>query len=302
MKLAGLTILMIALGAMARAEAPRVSTDIAPVHSLVARVMQGVGQPDLLVDAGTSPHDFSLKPSTASALAEADVIFWIGPELTPWLERAVDSLGSGSRSVTFLSAPGIEMLGRREGAAFEAEGHDDDHDHDHEGPDPHIWLDPVNARQMLNMIAEALAEADPENAARYTENAVAGNAELQALESEIAAKLAPLRGRGFLVFHDAYHYFEDRFEFEAAGAIAPGDGAQPGPKRLAKLREMVREGGAICVFSEPQLDPKAVKVVAEGAGLKTGVLDPLGVDLTPGPDLYPRMLRGLAGALHECLK
>ncbi|MEM7505480.1 MAG: zinc ABC transporter substrate-binding protein [Pseudomonadota bacterium] len=304
MKFTALAALILTLvGVTARAEVPRVVADIAPVHSLVARVMKGAGAPDLLMPAGTSPHDHALKPSTALALAQADLIFWIGPELTPWLKRAVSSLGSEARSVAFLSNGQIETLARREDAAFKTDGHDHDHDHshDHGAPDPHLWLDPRNGSEMLGIIAAALSEADPVNAALYASNAADAMGELQSLEGEISEMLSPLQDRGFLVFHDAYHYFEDRFALKAAGAVAPSDGAQPGPARVASLRKMVREGGVVCVFSEPQLDARALRLVAADAGLKAGVLDPLGIGVTPGPALYPQVLRGLAVAMRDCL-
>ena len=293
------------------AAAPRVATDIPAVHSLAARVMVGVGEPELVMPPGTSPHGYAMKPSEAGLLQEAQVVLWVGEELTPWLARAVETLAVDATSLELLDAPGVTHLPFREGATFEAHdhghahghhhGHDHDHGHDHEGVDPHAWLDPVNAKAWLDAIAAALAATDPANASTYLENAAAGRAELGELITEIEADLAPLQDAGFVVFHDAYHYFEERFGIEAAGAIALGDAAQPGPARVAEIRDAIRGMEATCVFSEPQFEPALVATVIEGTDARTGELDPLGAGLDLGPELYPTLLRNLRDDLVACL-
>jgi zinc transport system substrate-binding protein len=327
----------LASGAMA--DAPRVATDIAPVQSLVARVMQGVGEPDVIVRSGASPHGYAMRPSEAAALEEADLVFWMGEGLTPWLEGAIDALASEAHAVELLGAAGSRVLPFREGVAFETHddhGHDDhghdDHDHDdhghedkshedkdhedhaeahdhdhehghdhaHDGADPHAWLDPANAQAWLGLIAQELSEHDPENATVYAANAEAAQAELQALSEEIKAQLAPVRDAPFLVFHDAYQYFETAFGISAAGAISLSDAVAPGPARIAALREMAEARGVTCVFSEPQFDPKLVETVF-GEGVSHGVIDPLGSQLAAGPGHYPQMLRDMAGAMVACV-
>lgn len=288
------------LAGSALAAPPRVATDIAPVHSLVARVMEGVALPDLIVAPGASPHEYNLRPSEASALQEANVIFWIGPDLTPWLGGAIDTLAPDARAIPLLEVEGAVILPIREGALFEGQA-DEANGHDHGAIDPHVWLSPVNAATWMNTIAEALSASDPENAGAYQANAAAGQAELAALSSELNARLAPLRDRRYIVFHDAYQYFEHAFDSPASGAISLSDASHPSPARIAGIQARVTEQGVTCVLSEPQFDPGIVATVLDGTSARTGVLDPLGSDLEPGPALYPRMLRNLAETLANCL-
>ena len=316
----------------AAADAPRVAVDIAPVHSLVARVMEGVGEPELVVSPGGTPHEYTLRPSEARALRGADAVFWVGPELTPWLENALGTLSGDARIVALSGIDGTLRLEVREGALFETHehgedhgseaghdeeharadehdgGHDDGHDggHDEEhGPghagDPHAWLSPDNASVWLGAVADTLAVVDPERADVYRANAATAREELDTLSVEIERILDPVRGRGFIVFHDAYQYFERAFDIPASGAISVSDATDPSPARLSAIRGRVTDEAANCVLSEPQFDPDLVAVVVEGTDVRTGVLDPLGSSLEPGPELYPRLLHGLATTLAECL-
>ena len=290
------------------AEVPSVATDIAPVQSLVARVMAGIGTPALVVPAGTSPHGHALRPSEAAALQSADAVFWIGPDLEPWLGEAIATLAPDARAVALLEVPGTTALPLRDSPLFEPHHHDedeatdhDDDDHAHAAHDPHAWLDPENARLWLGAIAEDLAALDPEDAAAYRANAVAGQAEIDALVAEIDATLAPVRGQSFIVFHDAYQYFENRFDFPAAGAISLSDAVRPGPARVRQIHDRVAEAGVTCVLAEPQFNPDLIATVLDGTDARSATLDPLGAGLTPGPDLYPELLRDLAGTLAGCL-
>lgn len=312
----------LSLAGGALADAPKVATDIAPVQSLVARVMQGVGAPEVIVRPGASPHGYAMRPSEAVALEEADLVFWMGEALTPWLEGAIGTLAGEAHVVELLGVAGSRVLPFREGVTFDVHGHDaggheetgheghgdqadSDADapgdgHAHDGADPHAWLDPANARVWLGLIAGELAEHDPANAALYAANAEAAEAELVALTEEIAAQLAPVQGKPFLVFHDAYQYFETAFDIPAAGAIALSDAAAPGPARIAALREMAEMRSAVCVFSEPQFDPKLIETVFGDVAVH-GVIDPMGAQLPTGPGHYPQMLRDMAGAFVGCL-
>ena len=304
---------MAALSAgMARADVPNVATDIAPVHALVARVMDGVGTPALIVAQGASPHEYSLRPSEAGALQEADIVVWIGPDLTPWLGNAIETLAGDAKLLTLLETEGTLELPVRENALFEAHEHDEEHeDHhadeehdDHHGEDahdPHAWLSPDNAAIWMELIAAELATADPENATLYTANAQAGRAELAALKGEVATILAPVSGREFIVFHDAYQYFEVAFDLPAAGAISLSDAADPSPARISEIQNRVAEQGVSCVLSEPQFNPGIVAAVMDGTVARTAILDPLGSDIDPGVDFYPQLLRKLAQTLADCL-
>lgn len=304
--LAALSLLLFSGTAMA---APRVVASIKPVHSLVSAVMAGVGEPALIVKGAASPHTYSLRPSDAAALESADIVFWTGHGMELFLANALDTLSPQAEVVELAESPGIALLSVREGGAFEPhshgdEGHDHhdhDHEHEHEEGDMHFWLDPQNARLMVSRIATVLAEADPENAAAYDANAEAELLRLDALEAELQQTLAPLAEKPFIVFHDAYQYFEHRFGLDVAGTVTVSPDAMPGAARIDELRAKVTELGATCVFAEPNFEPAIVRTIIEGTSAKAGVLDPEGSALPEGPDLYPNLLRGLATGLVECL-
>ncbi|MEQ8399869.1 MAG: zinc ABC transporter substrate-binding protein ZnuA [Roseitalea porphyridii] len=305
--------------------APDVVASIKPVHSLVSAVMDGVGEPDLLIEGAASPHGYNLRPSEAAALQDADLVFWIGPVLETFLDGTLDTLSADATHVALMETDGATLLEVREGGAFEAHDHDHDHghgaddhahdddhdhhDHDHAGHshddghvhDAHMWLDPQNATAFVTAIEAALSQADPENAAAYAENASATIERLNALEADVAARLAPHAETGFIVFHDAYQYFENRFDLSAAGAITINPEVSPGPERLREIQERIGELGAACVFAEPQFEPRVIDVVTEGTEARSGVLDPLGATLTPGPDLYFELIGGMASAFETCL-
>ncbi len=447
---------------MGIADAPKVSVDIAPVHSLVSKVMTGVGNPDLIIPAEASPHAYQLKPSNAESLENANLIFWVGKDLTPWLEKGLSSLASNASVTTLLDVNGIELLDFREGALFEAHDHSehDDHDdhekgshkahgeheghsfewagvfelakgtynwsfskvddsyadlamkmvilkasdieaveekaeallesssfetkkhneqlvaqeksfslnfdsnknktvfkikikqsgkytfftehmpfefetdehflkdasgtdiepilqepdgdhhdhashdrhqdHDHGAHDPHAWLSPNIAKVWLNVIAAKMSEADPQNAKIYFSNAKTAIENLDNLIVEVKTILDPIKDKKFVVFHDAYQYFENDFDISASGAISLGDASDPSPARLAKVRKRVVNEGIECVLAEPQYKKGLVKAVIEETNSNTTVIDPLGVKLKPGPELYEQLIRNLATNLARC--
>ncbi len=306
--LAGLLTL---LAAAAPADVPRVAADIPPVRSLVARVMAGLGEPDSIIRAGASPHGYALRPSEAGALQAADAVIWVGPALTPWLADTVATLAPDALSLELLDAPGTDPLPVRNSARFAPHDHGDHHDHENHaadhgessGPDdtdPHAWLDPETGKAWLDAIAAALSEIDPANAETYAANAAEGRAEIDAGATRAAEILAPVADLNFVVFHDAYRYFERGFGLSAAGAIALSDASDPSPARIAEIRDTVRELDVTCVLAEPQFDPGLVETVAEGAGIRTAVIDPLGAGIAPGPDLYPRLLVEVAREIAAC--
>ena len=335
-KAAFLATTLLSTGATLAKADVKVVASIKPVHSLVAAVMQGVGAPDLIVEGAASPHTYSLKPSQARKLQDADLVFWIGHELEAFLEKPIDGIATGATAVSLLDSHGLTRITFREGGAFDDHGHDhDDHDHDekhddhghdekhddhghdekhddhghdekhddhgHDGFDPHVWLDPANAKVLVHEIEEALSEADPDNAAAYAANADKVMGKLDSLVAEIDAELQPVKGRGYIVFHDAYQYFETRFGMTAVGSITVSPEVLPGAERVAELQEKVRHLNATCVFSEPQFEPKLVATVTENTDAGTGVLDPLGASVTDGPDLYFTLIRGMARSLKDCL-
>jgi zinc transport system substrate-binding protein len=330
MKLAvGLTLAIPAFlfaGSLQAADAPVVVTSIKPVHSLVSAIMQGVGKPELIVDGAASPHIYNLKPSNARALQEATVIFWVGPGLEAFLEKPLESLGSDAIVARLDNAPGLVKLPFREGGAFEAHddgdehdsasadehaeaGHDHDHaeaDHDHDHGDhgafdTHLWLDPMNAKAMATEITTTLVAADPANALTYEANAKALDDKLDALDKEIAATVSTVKDKPFIVFHDAYQYFEHRYHIRVAGSITVSPETIPGAERVSEIHKKVGDLGATCVFAEPQFEPRLVDVVIEGTKAKSGVLDPEAATLPAGPDLYFTLMRGIADSMKNCL-
>jgi zinc transport system substrate-binding protein len=303
----------------AMAEVPRVVTDIPPVHSLVAQVMGDLGQPDLLLEKGANAHSFQLRPSQAAGLQEAGLVIWIGPEMTPWLDRALAGT-STAKELRLLAAEGTfrqdfgaagahdhgaeaghDEAGHDDHGHDEA-GHDDQADHAHTGLDPHAWLDPANAGHWLGLIAAELSAQDPENAAIYAANAEKAQADLTALDGEITALLAPVKDQPLVVFHDAYGYFAGHYGLTIAASIAEGDAANPGAKHIAELEALLREG-PVCLFPEANHDPKLVAQLAEATGLTpAGALDPEGSFIEPGAALYGQMLRAMATTIADCAK
>ena len=302
------TTILSAGGPLAQAEV-KVVTSIKPIHSLVSAVMVGVGEPSLLVKGAGSPHTYSLKPSQAKQLQEADLVFWMGHDLEAFLENSIESIATNAKSVPLMEAHGLTKLEFREGGAFEDHADHDDHkkddhghdDHGHAETDPHVWLDPVNAKALVHEIEEALIETDPANAAAYEANAETMMSRLDDLVAEIDTVLEPVKGRGYVVFHDAYQYFETRFGVSAIGSITVSPEVLPGAERVAKLQNKVRDLGATCVFSEPQFEPKLVVTITENTNAGTGVLDPLGTSINDGPDLYFTLIRNMAASLKNCL-
>ncbi|WP_421726750.1 metal ABC transporter solute-binding protein, Zn/Mn family [Bauldia sp.] len=379
--------------------------------------MAGVGEPQLIVEGSGSPHTYSLKPSQAAALQEADLVFWVGRDLEPFLEKPIETIGENATIVGLLDAEGLKVLSFREGASFEphdhahadehddhahadehddhahadehddhahadehddhahadehddhahadehddhahadehddhahadehddhahadehddhahadehddhahadehddhahadehdhasevAEVHDDhDHHHDHGAFDPHVWLDPVNAKALVSAIEDALSQVDPENATAYSENADQLRQRLDALVAEVDDIVAPVKDQSFVPFHDAYLYFEDRFGVRAAGAITVSPEVVPGAARVGEIKDRIVDLEVTCVFAEPQFTPSLVATVTEGTGADTGVLDPLGTGLDDGPDLYFSLIRAMAESMRDCL-
>jgi zinc transport system substrate-binding protein len=305
-----ITLLSTALLTTTAMAAPNVVASIKPVHSLVSAVMAGVGEPTLIVKGSASPHTYALRPSDAGALESADIVFWTGHGMELFLAEALETLAGDATVVELAESPGITLLPVREGGAFEAhedEGHEgetaeehEEHAHEGEG-DMHFWLDPENAKLMVTHIATTLAEADPQNATAYQANAEAELVKLDALEAELAATLAPVADKPFIVFHDAYQYFEARFGLNLAGSVTVTPDVMPGAARIDELKAKVAELGATCVFAEPNFEPTIISAISEGTTAKAGVLDPEGGALTEGINLYPELLRGLATSLVGCL-
>lgn len=302
------------------AEVPKVVADTLASHALVSMVMGDLGQPELLLAQGANAHDVQLKPSQARALADADLVVWIGPEMTPWLDRALKGLAPDGHKLSLLHSAGTKTFDYGDAAddhgdahgnddhdhEHEHEHHDHDHDHeghDHQGLDPHAWLSPENAQTWLGTIAAELSELDADNAAQYAANAEAAKAKLQALDDRLKAQLEPLKDRPFVTFHQAYGYFTRHYGLKDAGAINWGDATSAGAAKLQSLTETLKEGQIACVFPEAQHDPVQAERLTAASGVKLGpALDPEGSSLTPSADAYETLLQNMADGLTACLK
>ena len=300
--------------------APKVVASIVPIHSLIAGVMQGVAEPTLLVPVGASPHTYALRPSDARTLQAAEIIFWVGEHLENFLEKPLETLAAKAKVIEVSSIPGMTLWPTREGGVFEPEeeahadekkdGKEEEHHteehaeagHAHGDTDAHVWLDPDNARLIVAAAVANLSATDPANAAKYADNGRAMDARLAALDAGIKKRLTPVQDRAYIVFHDAYQYFERHFGTRIAGSITVSPDQAPGARRLSELHEKIRTASAVCVFREPQFPAPVVDTLLRGTGAKAGVLDPEGADLNPGPGAYFTLVERIADSLVGCLK
>jgi zinc transport system substrate-binding protein len=330
----------------------KVVTSIKPLHSLASYLMDGVGKPDLIVDGYASPHGFSMKPSHAKMLQNANLIFWVGEDLESFLKKPLSSIAKKAEKIELIEIKGLNVLKFRERNIFDEHNHDDhakkeddhddhdhddhakkeddhddhdhddhakkeddhdDHDHDdhgkkeehddHEGHahgefDPHVWLDTMNAKVMLNEMADHLIENDPKNEAKYKSNLDKALKDIDKLTIEVMTELN--NSVSSIVFHDAYQYFEKRFNVNVLGAFTVNTDVMPGAEQLAEIREIIEHDKVACVFSEPQFNPDIINAVAKDMKIKTGVLDPLGATLDSGKDLYFKLIRNMSASFKDC--
>ena len=288
------------------ADAPKVVVTTKPAHALVAGVMTGVADPTLVVDGSASPHTFTLKPSVARAINNADIFIRVSEQLEPFTRKVSEALPPSVTMMTLADErTGVKLLAQRSSGTFEQ--HEDEHDHHDHGTasakaiDAHIWLDPGNAKAIVEVVTQTLAAKYPDHAAALKANAAVLAAKIDALSSEIEKELAPVKDKPFIVFHDAYQYFEKRFGLAAAGSVTLSPDQQPSAKRLTAVRKKISELGAVCVFAEPGFQPNLINAVTEGTKARAGTLDPEGIALAPGANLYFELMRGLAKSVVECL-
>jgi zinc transport system substrate-binding protein len=265
--------------------------------------MDGVAEPQLLIPANASPHAYALKPSDARALSGAELVVWVGEALEVVLEKPLHALAGKAQVLELSTLEEMQLLPTREGGVWPEEvEHEAEHAHHGHGEmDTHLWLSPANARQIVTAVAERLSDLDGANAERYRANADNMLRRISELERQLRGQLAPVRELPYIVFHDAYHYFEKAFLLHPVGAIAVSPDRRPGARRLVEIRDTIRQRGALCVFSEPQFRPATVQVVLEGSDARHGVLDPLGAELSPGKQQWFDLMQGLADNLVGCL-
>jgi zinc transport system substrate-binding protein len=288
--------------------APRVVATIKPLHSIAANVMAGIAEPQLLLDAAVSEHTAQLAPSQVEAMQNADLIVVVGDNLEAFLHKALENPDIAHKKL-FQAAelPGIRMLPARSGGLWEPHHHEGEEeaaqgeDHDHDGKDPHIWMDPENAKVIARELAVTLSGLDAENAAKYRANAESFAASMDALSKEIDGAVSPVRDKSYIVFHDAYQYFEVRFAMSPAGSITVNPEVTPGARRIKEIHDRIAATDAVCVFAEPQFESKYVATVIEGTKAKSAVLDGLGAREPKGPEAYAAMMHKFVSALTSCL-
>jgi zinc transport system substrate-binding protein len=293
----------------AAAQQVRVVVSIKPVHAIVACVLDGVATPELLLTGGESPHSYALRPSQAKLLAGADLFFWVGPELESFLLKPLQTLAGKGRVVTLLQAEGLLYRQSRSGGIWASADHGHDHGPRHQEKkkpapkDPHLWLDPQNAKAIARLSLAELRPFFPEQQEKMAANVEILEKRIDALDRELAELLAPVRQQPFIVFHDAYQYFEARYQLNAAGSITLNPEQAPGARQISKVRKIIEERQVVCVFAEPQFEPRLVATVLEGSGARQGVLDPEGgTDLAAGPAAYFELMRRLGQSLRGCLE
>ncbi len=306
---AALSGAMLLSAAPAAAEVPAVVATVAPVHSLIAGVMAGVGTPTLLLPPSASPHTYAMKPSDAKALSEAAVVFWVGEGLETFLQRPLKVLATDARLVELAAVEGMTLLPVRAGGAFDAGDRDrvhpaasDEHDaNEQTAHDPHLWLSPSNAQRIVAAAVATLGDLDPANADRYRRNAALLDDRLRDLTAELAEQLTPVRDQPYVVFHDAYQYLESSYDLRPVGSITLHPEQPPGAGRLAELRDKMVELGADCLFSEPQFKSDIVAALVAGLDARIAVLDPLGSEFPAGSDQYFETMRAMAQSITRCL-
>ena len=320
----------------------KVVTTIKPLHSLISRIMETRGEPQLIIEGTNNPHTFVFKPSHAKMIEEADIVFWIGEDLEAFMEKPLNSLAKNAKKIAFMDSDSIEKLKFREVNIFddhddhddhdghedEHEGHDDHDDHghkdddhddhdDHDGHedehddhaghhdghnhgefDAHIWLDPENAKEMVKIIRDELIKIDPEGQRQYSVNAAGATLELDNLINSVEKELS--KDISYIVFHDAYQYFETRFGVKSAGALTLNPDVLPGAKQIADIQDLINDKGIKCIFSEPQYNPKIIETLGNDMNISTGVMDPLGAYIEAGPSMYIELINEIANSIKNC--
>nr|WP_319536473.1 zinc ABC transporter substrate-binding protein ZnuA [uncultured Vibrio sp.] len=274
------------------AQAVTVLTSIKPIQLLVTELTQGVTKPEVLLKSNTSPHDYALRPSDVKKVASADLVIWYGHDLEPFLEKVV---ADKANTLTISHIPNLAL---RE---FDSE-HSHKHDgHEHGSHDPHFWLGVEPVKQVAEALTDKLIEVDSANANQYMENLSLFEAQLVVTDNEIKHKLAAVKDKGYYVFHDAYGYFEERYQLNQLGVFTVSPERKPGAKTLIDIRKKISSGEVVCVFSEPQFTPAVVESVTRGSNVAKGELDPLGSAIEAQPGSYFTLLSGMADSFEQCL-
>ena len=289
----------------------KVVVSIKPFHSLVSTVMQGVSEPALLLNGNNSPHTYSLRPSAAVKLQNADLVFWGGENLEGFLAKPIHSLAAGARVVSFEDTPGLILRPFRSRKEWQKLDPESENDQDHlkkqeihrlPGNDPHIWLDPLNAQKITQNLVQILSKFDPENAQIYHSNGKKTILRLSDLNIQLETKMSSVSSKSYIVFHDAYQYFEKRYQLNPIASVTVSSGPSTSVGRLTDIRNKIKNKNVLCIFTEPQFSPKLVQTVISGTAVKKGILDPIGTSISPGPEMYFTLLNNISHSISTCFK
>ena len=316
MKLFSIIILFVfsSINAFATETTGVIST-IQPINSLVSAVIGNTGKTISIIPAEQSPHDFKLKPSDVKVLQNSNIIFYVSNHLESSVTKVFKNLPKNIKLINLMKESGINHLAIRDNAAWERHDHHgddhddhekhgkkhDDHDDHEKEDDVHIWLSPDNAIKIVQKVNKVLSLYFPENSKIYNENTTKFIDKIRNLKMELIKELSPIKNKPYIVFHDAYQYFEKTFELNAVGSVALEGDIASSPKQISFIKDKIIKSKASCVFQEPQFDSKLVKIVVEGTNAKTGTLDPLGVNITGNKDFYLQLLTNMAKSLKKCL-
>ena len=322
-------------------ETTGVISTIQPINSLVSAVIGNTGKTISIIPAEQSPHDFKLRPSDVKVLQNGNIIFYVSNHLESSVTKVFKNLPKNIKLINLMEESGINHLAIRDNAAWErhdhhgddhddhdkhgkkhddhddhdkhGKKHDDHDDHDKHGKkhddhddhekedDVHIWLSPDNAIKIVQKVNKVLSLYFPENSKIYNENTTKFIDKIRNLKMELIKELSPIKNKPYIVFHDAYQYFEKTFELNAVGSVALEGDIASSPKQISIIKDKIVKSKASCVFQEPQFDSKLVKIVVEGTDAKIGTLDPLGVNISENKDFYLQLLTNMTKSLKECL-
>ncbi|MCG9631603.1 zinc ABC transporter substrate-binding protein ZnuA [Vibrio sp. Isolate30] len=275
------------------ASASTILTSFKPIQMIVTELTQGVSEPDVVMNSNASPHDYALKPSDVKKIQNADMLIWFGPDLEAFLTKVAKS---NDNLVTISEIPNINL---RE---FGEDPHDHHHDgHDHGSHDPHFWLGIDQVEVASSYISNKLVEVDPQNADVYKKNLEVFLSQLADKKRSIEAQLAPVKDKGYYVFHDAYSYYEDEFGLNKLGHFTVSPERKPGAKTLISIKKTLAKQDVQCVFSEPQFTPAVIESVVRGSSTKKGQLDPVGSDIEVDKGSYFEFLQQLTDSYTSCL-
>jgi len=285
-----------------------VVTSMKPLGFIASAIADGVTETQVLLPDGASEHDYSLRPSDAKRLQNADLVVWIGPEMEAFMDKSTQSIAS-NKKVTIAELAGVKPL-LMKGADDDDDDHGHEHaagensdgDHHHGVYNMHLWLSPEIARLSAVAIHDKLLELMPQSRAKLDANLKEFEAKLASTDKQVSNELAPLKGKGYFVFHDAYGYFEKHYGLTSLGHFTVNPEIQPGAQRLHEIRTQLVEQKATCVFAEPQFRPAVIEAVARGTSVRMGALDPLGTGIKLGKESYPQFLDQLAKQYSSCLK